>query len=66
MKRLLFVVIMMTCSLSWAAWEKTGTIVDGDEVRVTTKDCDQTSATRNACRPDVAETDQRVVCVATF
>jgi hypothetical protein len=34
MKRLLFVVIMMTCSLSWAAWEKTGTIVDGDEVSV--------------------------------
>ncbi len=34
MKRLLFVVIMMTCSLSWAAWEKTGTVVDGDEVSV--------------------------------
>jgi hypothetical protein len=25
---------MLTCSLSWAAWEKTGTIVDGDEVSV--------------------------------
>ena len=34
MKRLLFVVIMMTYSLSWAAWEKTGTIIDGDEVSV--------------------------------
>lgn len=34
MKRLLFAVMMMVCSVSWAGWEKTGTVVDGDEVIV--------------------------------
>jgi hypothetical protein len=34
MKRLLFLLLMTTCSVSWAEWEKTGASVDGDEVTV--------------------------------
>ena len=35
MKRLLFVVLMMTCSLSWAGWEKSvdGNYVDRSTIR---------------------------------
>lgn len=45
MKRILFVVLMMSCSVSWAEWELCGSTGQGDEMM--TIYCDKSTIKRN-------------------